>query len=120
MSHLNPSRRDVLQTVGSAAALAGVPLSPALAQQPKRAVLVHPAWHGAWYWKKVTPLLRANGYEVYTPTLSGLGELAHLARPEIGLRTHIEDVVNVLVYGDLRDVIPVSYTHLTLPTIYSV
>ena len=110
MSRLNPSRRDVLRAVGSAAALAGVPLSPALAQQPKRAtfVLVHPAWHGAWYWKKVTPLLRANGYEVYTPTLSGLGELAHLARPEIGLRTHIEDVVNVLVYGDLRDVILVG------------
>ena len=58
--------------------------------------------------KKVTPLLRAKGYEVHTPTLTGLGELAHLVRPEVGLRTHIEDVVNVLEYGDLRNVILVG------------
>jgi pimeloyl-ACP methyl ester carboxylesterase len=85
-------------------------MSPVLAHSTRKAtfVLVHPAWHGAWYWKKVTPLLRANGYEVYTPTLTGLGELAHLARPEVGLQTHIEDVVNVLEYGDLRNVILVG------------
>jgi pimeloyl-ACP methyl ester carboxylesterase len=110
MSHPNPLRRDVLRATLSAAALAAVPMSPVLAQSTRKAtfVLVHPAWHGAWYWKKVTPLLRAKGYEVYTPTLAGLGELVHLARPEIGLRTHIEDVVNVLEYGDLRDVILVG------------
>jgi pimeloyl-ACP methyl ester carboxylesterase len=71
-------------------------------------VLVHPAWHGAWYWKKVVPLLRAQGCDVYTPTLTGLGELAHLARPDVGLGTHIEDVVNVLEYGDLDGVILVA------------
>jgi pimeloyl-ACP methyl ester carboxylesterase len=106
----SPSRRDALRLVASAAALVTVPLSGARAQRARATsfVLVHPAWHGAWYWKKVTPLLRAKGHEVYTPTLSGLGELAHLARPEIGLRTHIADVVNVLEYGDLRDVILVG------------
>lgn len=26
-------------------------------------VLVHPAWHGAWCWRKITPLLRAQGHE---------------------------------------------------------
>jgi pimeloyl-ACP methyl ester carboxylesterase len=110
MSHPNPLRRDVLRATLSAAALAAIPMSPVLAQSTREAtfVLVHPAWHGAWYWKKVTPLLRVKGYEVYTPTLTGLGELAHLARPEVGLRTHIEDVVNVLEYGDLRNVILVG------------
>ena len=110
MSHPNPLRRDVLRATFSAAALAAASMSPVLAQSTRKAtfVLVHPAWHGAWYWKKVTPLLRANGYEVYTPTLTGLGELAHLARPEVGLQTHIEDVVNVLEYGDLRNVILVG------------
>ena len=48
-------------------------------------VLVHPAWHGAWFWKKVVPLLREKGHLVSTPTLTGLGERSHLARPEIGL-----------------------------------
>lgn len=42
-------------------------------------VLVHGAWHGGWCWKKVTPLLRARGHEVFTPTLIGLGERSHLA-----------------------------------------
>lgn len=110
MSRLKPSRRDILRVAASAAALAGAPLSPVLGQSSSKTtfVLVHPAWHGAWYWKKVTPLLRAKGYEVHTPTLTGLGELAHLARPDVGLRTHVEDVVNVLEFGDLRNVILVG------------
>ena len=113
MSHPSQLRRDALRVGVTTAALAAVPLSGGLAQNTTNTrdatfVLVHPAWHGAWYWKKVTPLLRAQGYDVYTPTLTGLGELAHLARPEVGLRTHIEDVVNVLEYGDLRNVILVG------------
>jgi pimeloyl-ACP methyl ester carboxylesterase len=71
-------------------------------------VLVHPAWFGGWCWKKVSPLLRARGHAVHTPTLSGLGERVHLARPEIGLDTHVDDVVNLLVYEDLHEVVLVS------------
>jgi pimeloyl-ACP methyl ester carboxylesterase len=71
-------------------------------------VLVHPAWLGGWCWKKVTPLLRTGGYQVYTPTLTGLGERAHLARPEIGLGVHIDDIVNTLKYEDLSGVILVG------------
>ena len=74
-------------------------------------VLVHPAWHGGWCWKKVTPLLRAQGHEVFTPTLTGLGERSHLAHPLIGLETHICDVVNVLTYEDLSDVILVGHSN---------
>jgi pimeloyl-ACP methyl ester carboxylesterase len=71
-------------------------------------VLVHPAWFGGWCWKKITPLLRARGYDVYTPTLTGLGERTHLARPEIGLNVHIEDVGNLLKYEDLSGVVLVG------------
>ena len=71
-------------------------------------VLVHPAWFGGWCWKKVAPLLRERGYDVYTPTLTGLGDRAHLARPEIGLNIHIEDVANLLKSEDLAGVILVG------------
>jgi pimeloyl-ACP methyl ester carboxylesterase len=73
-------------------------------------VLVHPAWHGAWFWKKVEPLLRQKGHPVFTPTLTGLGERSHLARSEIGLEAHVTDVVNVLKYEDLHDVILVGHS----------
>jgi pimeloyl-ACP methyl ester carboxylesterase len=74
-------------------------------------VLIHPAWHGAWCWKKVIPLLRSRGHDVYAPTLTGLGERAHLAHPMVGLETHVQDVVNVLDYEDLRDVILVGHSN---------
>lgn len=67
-------------------------------------VLVHPAWFGGWCWKKVVPQLRSAGHAVYAPTLTGLGERAHLAHSGVSLSTHIEDVVNVLVFEDLDDV----------------
>jgi len=71
-------------------------------------VLVHPAWFGGWCWKKVAPILRGRGHEVFTPTLTGLGERAHLANREVGLGTHIEDVANVLKFQDIRDAILVG------------
>lgn len=74
-------------------------------------VLVHPAWHGSWCWNKVTPLLRARGHQVFTPTLTGLGERSHLAHPLVGLETHIQDVVNVFEYEDLRGVVLVGHSN---------
>src|SRR4029450_3200454 len=71
--------------------------------KPKVFVLVHPAWHGAWFWKKVVPLLREGGHLVFTPTLTGLGERSHLARAEIGLEMHVNDVVNRLKNEDFAD-----------------
>jgi len=76
----------------------------------KTFVLVHPAWHGAWVWKKVVPLLRERGHLVFTPTLTGLGERSHLARPEVGLEVHVTDIVKVLEYEDLHDVILVGHS----------
>ena len=74
-------------------------------------VLVHGAWHGGWCWKKVVPLLRAAGHEVFTPTLTGLGERVHMLAPEINLTTHIDDVLGVLAYEDLCDVVLVGHSY---------
>jgi hypothetical protein len=71
-------------------------------------VLVHGAWHGGWCWSKVKHALEAATSTVYTPTLTGLGERVHLASPEIGLETHIEDVVRLIEYELLTDVILVG------------
>jgi pimeloyl-ACP methyl ester carboxylesterase len=80
-------------------------------------VLVHGAWHGGWCWKSVAQILRAHGHQVYAPTLSGLGERAHLISDAIDLGVFIQDVVNVLEYEDLSDVILVGHSFGGLPLI---
>jgi pimeloyl-ACP methyl ester carboxylesterase len=74
-------------------------------------VLVHGGAHGGWCWQKVTPLLRSEGHDVFTPTLTGLGERAHLLDARIDLALHIADVVAVLTYEDLTDVILVGHSY---------
>jgi pimeloyl-ACP methyl ester carboxylesterase len=74
-------------------------------------VLVHGAWHGGWCWTKVARLLRDAGHEVHTPTLTGLGDRAHLARPEVDLETHIQDVVAMLESEELRQVTLVGHSY---------
>jgi pimeloyl-ACP methyl ester carboxylesterase len=74
-------------------------------------VLVHGAWHGGWCWKKVVPLLEAAGHRVIALTLTGLGERAHLINPNIGLTTHVNDVLNTLEMDDLIDVILVGHSY---------
>ena len=74
-------------------------------------VLVHGAWHGGWCWAKVARLLRDAGHEVYTPTLTGLGERAHLARPEVDLELHIQDLVATLEAEELRQVTLVGHSY---------
>ena len=74
-------------------------------------VLVHGAWFGGWCWKKVTPRLRAAGHDVFAPTLTGLGERAHLLTPDVGLDTHIEDVLAVLEFENLTNVVLVGHSY---------
>jgi pimeloyl-ACP methyl ester carboxylesterase len=74
-------------------------------------VLVPGAWLGGWAWRDVTPRLRASGHDVYPMTLTGLGERVHLARPEVDLDTHITDVVNLIAWNDLDDVILVGHSY---------
>src|SRR4051812_1120596 len=68
-------------------------------------VAVHGAWAGGWHFKKVAPLLEAKGWKVYRPSLSGLGEHFNTARVDIGLATHIDDIVNLILFEALHDVI---------------
>jgi pimeloyl-ACP methyl ester carboxylesterase len=74
-------------------------------------LLVHGGWHGGWYWQRVTSILREAGHEVFTPTLTGLGERAHLLSPEIDLDTHIRDILGVMKYEDLHDLILVGHSY---------
>jgi pimeloyl-ACP methyl ester carboxylesterase len=74
-------------------------------------VLVHGAWLGGWCWQRVTPHLRAAGHEVFAPTLTGLGERAHLLTRDVGLETHVLDIVNVVEFEELRDVILVGHSY---------
>lgn len=74
-------------------------------------VLVHGSWHGGWCWNKLTPLLKSAGHSVFTPTLTGLGERSHLLTTEVDLNTHIIDIVNMLEYEDLKNVILVGHSY---------
>lgn len=74
-------------------------------------VVCHGAWSAAWAWKKVRPLLRAAGHEIFTPTYTGLGERAHQVNRSINLDTHIADVLAVLDCEDLRDVVLVGHSY---------
>lgn len=74
-------------------------------------VLVHGAWQGAWCWRKMRFLLQAKGHTVFTPTLTGLGERLHLASPDIDLTTHTQDILNVIEYEDLQDIILVGHSY---------
>ena len=77
-------------------------------------VLVQGSLHGGWCWKRVVPRLRSAGHDVFTPTLSGLGERVHLAHPGIDLDTHIQDVLGVLEYENLHDVVLVGHSYGTM------
>jgi len=74
-------------------------------------VLVHGAWHGGWCWRRVERLLRAQGHEVYAPTLTGLGDRAHLMSRQIDLETHIADVLGVLHTEDLYDIVLCGHSY---------
>jgi len=74
-------------------------------------VLAHGAWSGAWAWKRLRPLMAAAGHEFFAPTYTGLGERAHLARPENNLDTHIQDVVGLLECEELRNVVLLGHSY---------
>jgi pimeloyl-ACP methyl ester carboxylesterase len=83
---------------------AGPPSKPTI-------VIVHGAWGGSWAFRRVDDLLREKGFKVYRPQLTGLGERVHLSRPDIGLSTHIEDVVNMILFEDLHDIILMGHSY---------
>ncbi len=74
-------------------------------------VLVHGAWHGSWCWKRVREALQAMGHEVFTPTLTGVADRSHLLSPQVDLDTHITDVVNLIRWEELSDVVLCGHSY---------
>ncbi|PYO65474.1 MAG: alpha/beta hydrolase [Gemmatimonadetes bacterium] len=94
---------------------AGIRSAPVCAQQRHGThstyVIVHGAWGGGWDWRAVDSMLTLRGNRVVRVTLTGLGERVHLASPTIGLSTHIDDVVNTILWEDLHDVVLVGHSY---------
>jgi pimeloyl-ACP methyl ester carboxylesterase len=74
-------------------------------------VLVHGAWGGSWGFRLVRRPLREAGHEVFTPSLTGIGERAHLTSPQVNLSTHVLDVVNTILYEDLTDIVLLGFSY---------
>ena len=74
-------------------------------------LIVHGAWGGGWSFKKVDEILTKKGANVYRPTLTGLGEKVHLLSEDINLKTHINDIVNVVLYEELTEIILVGHSY---------
>jgi pimeloyl-ACP methyl ester carboxylesterase len=78
---------------------------------PNTIVLVHGSCHGGWCWKKLAPFLKIDNNEIYTPTLTGLGERSHLLYQKINLSTHVKDVVQLIEFQDLDDVVLIGHSY---------
>lgn len=77
-------------------------------------LLVHGAMHGGWCWHKLAQHLQKEGHDVFTPTLTGMGERSHLLTRETGLYTHVDDLLGVLKFEGLSDVIVVGHSYAGL------
>jgi len=93
------------------AACSPAPSETPVEPNPQTIVFVHGAWGGGWQYTKVQPFLEAAGHVVYRPTMTGLGERVHLGGPDVGLSTHIEDIVNVLEFEELEEVVLVGHSY---------
>jgi pimeloyl-ACP methyl ester carboxylesterase len=113
---MEPTRRSALASVGALGAAAGL-LSASYGQAAtqtgtgKTFVLVHGAYGGGYVWKYVAARLRSKGHQVFTPTLTGLGDKSHLMSKDIRLETHILDVVNLIKWEDLRNITLVAHSY---------
>jgi pimeloyl-ACP methyl ester carboxylesterase len=74
-------------------------------------VIVHGAWTGSWSWQRVVDRLHAKGHRAFAPTLTGLAEKSHLLTAAVTLDTHIDDIVNEIVWKDLTDIVLVAHSY---------
>ena len=108
---IETTRRGALGAiaVGAAAATGAIPAAAQGAQ--KTFVLVHGALHGGWCWRRVADLLEKKGHKVFAPTLTGLGACSHLLSKDVNLTTHVTDVVNLIKWENLSDVVLVGHSY---------
>src|SRR5690348_14940484 len=115
MTKVKFNRRALIGgSVGFAAAAAtGDSLVGAARAQsaPRTFLLIHGAWVGGWYWRRVSDLLAKKGHRIFSPTLTGLGERSHLLSKDVNLDTHVTDIVNVIKWEDLQDICMVAHSY---------
>ena len=115
MTNANLTRRAVVAG-GTAAAVSADFACVARAQSaPKTFVLVHGAACGGWIWRRVADQLEKQGCKVFAPTFTGLGERSHLLSKDVGLDTHVTDVVNVVNWESLDRVCLVAHSYAGWP-----
>jgi pimeloyl-ACP methyl ester carboxylesterase len=104
-------RRELLKMAGVSVATSAL-IAPAFGQSGVATFLVaHGGWSAGWSWKKMHPLMSAAGHRLITPTYTGLGEREHLSSPSNDLETHIHDVLAVIKYEDLRDIVLIGHSY---------
>jgi len=103
-------RRDFLIAAG-VGLVASTAAASAMAQSQVTFLVAHGAWSAGWSWKKMHPLMSAAGHRLITPTYTGLGEREHLASPSNDLETHIQDVLAVIKYEDLHNVVLIGHSY---------
>lgn len=109
---LETTRRATLgamAALGAVAASATVPTARAQTAR-KTFVLVHGTWHGGWCWRRVADGLESKGHKVFAPTLTGVGDRSHLLTKDVNLTTHVNDVVNLVKWEDLKDIVLVGHS----------
>src|SRR3569623_3451286 len=84
---------------------------PMPARKPKTFLLCHGASSGGWSWRKMHPLMARAGHRLVASTYTGLGERSHLASPAIDLETHIQDILNVIKFEDLEDIVLLGHSY---------
>ena len=104
-------RRDLLKAAGASIAVSTVAATASAQSNGATFVVAHGAWSAGWSWKKMHPLMTAAGHRLYTPTYTGLGDREHLASPSNDLETHIKDILAVLKYEDLRNVVLIGHSY---------
>jgi pimeloyl-ACP methyl ester carboxylesterase len=105
------TRRTVLMGAVGTAVIATSSNSPGAQVVPRTFVLVHGGFGGGWVWRRVSDSLQKRGHKVFTPTLTGLGERSHLLNAQVNLAMHIADVVNVMRWERLENVVLVGHSY---------
>jgi pimeloyl-ACP methyl ester carboxylesterase len=97
-------------TAGAVTAVGNTGIA-SVTDKPRTFVLVHGAWHGGWCWRRAADVLRARGHRVFAPSLTGLGDRAHLFSKDISLQTHVADILAVIETEELSDFVLVGHSY---------
>ena len=84
-------------------------------EQDTTFLLLAGTWCGGWCWRFVSDRLIAKGYRVEAPSFAGIAEHSHLLKYNISLDDHINDIVNLIKFGDLRRIIIVGHSYAGFP-----